>query len=222
MLNQKRMEGLFPSNKLGVLSPTFVGVGALGSWTTLMTAKLIGGGTTISIMDSDKVEEHNLCNQVYGMDDVGCNKAVAMKALLLNQCAMDDDTDIVTSGHYEFGGELGNVVFSCLDSMSARRLVFDGCADGTVMFESRLGVRHGQIYIVQKGDKASEDYWLEHWDEDGTIKFETSACGTRLTVGHIAALLGSLTTQLFMDYLNGKELPRSITACVEPYTIIED
>ena len=52
-----------------------IGCGGIGSWTTLLLAKM--GCSNITIYDDDLVEEHNIASQFFREEDLGKNKCIA-------------------------------------------------------------------------------------------------------------------------------------------------
>ena len=52
-----------------------VGLGGIGSWTSLYLAKM--GCQHLVLIDPDTVEEHNLASQFYQLDDVDCKKVMS-------------------------------------------------------------------------------------------------------------------------------------------------
>ena len=56
---------------------TIIGAGATGSWLALALAKL--GVEDITVWDFDIVEEHNIPNQAFGIQNIGFPKVTALQ-----------------------------------------------------------------------------------------------------------------------------------------------
>ena len=57
-------------------SITIIGAGATGSYIAWLLAKM--GCRDITVYDADKIENHNLPNQIYGIKDIGKKKVLAI------------------------------------------------------------------------------------------------------------------------------------------------
>ena len=124
---------------------TIIGAGSVGSFTALSLAKM--GIQDITVYDGDTVEEHNIPNQFYRMEDIGRPKVAAL-------------LDIV----YEFTGveikpvnelykdqELKGIVISAVDSMKARKLIWrrlKGIPGVDLYIDARMGAEVGKLYSI--------------------------------------------------------------------------
>lgn len=169
----------------------------------------------VTLWDSDIVESHNIPNQAFGVGQIGKNKAKAMRAIVKR------DTGLVYNTHGHWDGEpLGNVVFSCVDSMKVRKRILDSMKSG-LFIEIRMGVYHGQVFSIDTSIEEDRKFWHDNYVGDDVIE-EKSACGTSLTIGNTANLLSSLAGWQLIKHMNDEKLVRCLTACVNPYTIQEN
>jgi molybdopterin/thiamine biosynthesis adenylyltransferase len=124
-----------------------IGAGGIGSFTTLALAKM--GFEDITVWDYDMVEEHNLPNQFYPSGLVGQAKVSALARVV------KDFTDIEIStvkGEYK-GEPINGLVVMAVDSMSARKLIFDSNINREEcigFIDGRMGGNQLEVYSVLK------------------------------------------------------------------------
>jgi len=126
-----------------------IGVGAIGSYIAETLAKM--GVKKIYVYDPDVVELHNLPNQVYGLKDEGKKKVEALASYLRETCGVEvkaADTE-VGEGKYNFSG----IIFLCVDSMAARKEIWDKYLKLNInvdlLIEVRMGAEVGRIYTIK-------------------------------------------------------------------------
>src|SRR3990172_12168799 len=73
----QRQWDIVPMDALKKAHVTIVGVGGLGSFAALALAKM--GVGTLTLVDGDTVEEHNVANQLYGPEQLGLLKVEACR-----------------------------------------------------------------------------------------------------------------------------------------------
>ena len=172
------------------------------------------GMLSTTLWDSDSIESHNIPNQAFGLDMVGRNKAEAMAGIV----ERDTGLKYKHRGHWD-GEPLGSVVFSCVDSMEIRKKILDSMETG-LFIETRMGVYHGQVFSIDASIDEDREFWKGHYVGDDLVE-EKSACGTSLTIGSTANLLSSIAGWQLIKHMNDEKLARCITACVNPYTLLE-
>ena len=113
-----------PTRHLSVFSPhafgkkrvDIIGAGATGSRIVLSLAKL--GVENIHVWDFDKVEEHNIANQIYGLENIGEPKVRALADVIKKS------TGTAITAHDERvdgSKQLGEAVFLLTDTMESRK-----------------------------------------------------------------------------------------------------
>lgn len=169
----------------------------------------------VTLWDFDHVESHNIPNQAFSQSDVGKNKAEAMRERIIH------DTELVYPAKDKWDGEpLSGIVFSCVDNMNVRKNILESMTGG-IFIEVRMGVYHGQVFTVKHGDEEATKFWHNRWVGDDVVE-EKSACGSSLTIGSTAQLLSSIASWQGIHYMNGDPTAKCVTACVNPYTLIEE
>lgn len=183
-----------------------LGGGATGSWLALQLAKL--GIVNITVWDFDIVEEHNVPNQLFGIQHVGTLKVEALQQIIKEYT----NTEIKIKNERVTNQRLQGIVFCMVDSMSGRKEIFDNCikmkSAVKLFIEPRLGLNEGRIYNVIPTDlnhiKRYEDCWYS--DEEA----EVSACGTSQTVVTTAMSVASWCARQLINYHASVELDNEI------------
>ena len=158
-----------------------IGAGATGSWLVLILAKL--GISNISVYDYDIVEEHNIPNQLYGTNSIGKSKVQELKKIVFQQTGIRIKTFDKKIQNEEDTRNMKGYVFVLVDSMLFRERIFTyllNNAQVDMIFETRMGLEHGRIYVVNpKSSKDREKYRQTlYTDEDSAV----SACGASQSV----------------------------------------
>ena len=174
-----------------------IGVGATGSRVFASLVEL--GMKNISIYDDDVVEDHNLANQIYLDHDVNTLKveacrcfaneklgdlAEAEERLSIYNYRVDSTSDI------DFDG----IVFLMVDTMSARREIFDCQLDSnssvTRVIETRMASNYGDIYMIDPMSQIQVSEWYDTLSDDEPT--DTTACGSSITVGSTASIIANM------------------------------
>jgi molybdopterin/thiamine biosynthesis adenylyltransferase len=186
MIDPLRHIDVFSPDAWGSRRIDVIGAGATGSKVAMSLAKL--GIINIHVWDFDKVEAHNVGNQLFGNDDIGKLKVEALKEMVERQTG----TKITTHNERVDGTqELGHVVFLLTDTMSSRKEIF---AKGLkfklrtkLMIETRLGADGGRIYVINPSKLPEVKGWEDTLYGDDVA--EVSACGASITVGPTAGVV---------------------------------
>ncbi len=186
-----------PLRHLSVFSPhafgnkrvDVIGCGATGSRIVLGLAKL--GVENIHVWDFDKVEEHNVANQAFGLGDVGFLKTDALAALVKATTGAE-----ITAHSEKVDGTqaLGEIVFILTDTMASRKEIWDGALKfklrTSLLVETRMGADSGRVYSLnpnRSGQIKAYEQTL-YADEEA----EVSACGASVSVGPTAEVIAGL------------------------------
>ena len=115
-----RQSDLVPQSKLEEITATVIGVGAIGRQVALQLAAL--GVPKLQLMDFDTVEETNVTTQGYDFGDVGQLKVDATAGAVQRIDPLIDVEAI--PDRYRSRIEIGDTVFCCVDSISARTAIW--------------------------------------------------------------------------------------------------
>ena len=120
-----RQRDIVPPDRLAKCKATVIGVGAIGRQAALQLAAM--GVSWLQLIDFDRVEESNLASQGYLEDDLGRMKVDAT-ADLCQQINHRLEVHVVPE-RFRRSMEVGNVVFSCVDKIDTRRLIWEALKD---------------------------------------------------------------------------------------------
>jgi sulfur carrier protein ThiS adenylyltransferase len=119
-----RQADLVPSASLADLEVTVIGVGAIGRQLTLQLASL--GVRELRLVDFDRVELTNVTTQGYLQSDLGLAKVTAT-ARAVQQIDPTIRLHLVED-RFRPALPVGDVVFCCVDSISARSAIWRSAA----------------------------------------------------------------------------------------------
>lgn len=184
-----------------------IGVGATGSWVSLILSKL--GVRNITMYDMDIVEGHNVPNQLYSNDDIGKLKSAICKGycrvlgcpdtnILHVPLKVDKDNPIIPAEE--------EVIFCLVDSMDSRKEIFDmlvSTGKKYTWIETRMGLTGYRIYMIDTtNEKEIEKYRETLYSDDDA---EVSACGTSQSIVTTAVQCASHAVGLWLAKKNNAE-----------------
>lgn len=172
------------------------GTGGIGSWLSLLLARM---GYTLHLFDDDVIDESNMAGQLYKLSDVGKNKADAMVKIIRD---FSGNLDATANGRYTEESGTSDVVFSCFDNMSARKLMFEQWAadeDRKIFIDGRMNAETFQIFCVIKG---REDAYREKLFDDSEVPDQP--CSAKAT-SHTAAMLSGMMAAAFTNFVSNEK-----------------
>jgi molybdopterin/thiamine biosynthesis adenylyltransferase len=131
--------------KLSEIRLTVCGAGALGS--NLVETLLRQGFGRIRVIDKDRIEEHNVNNQIYGLNDVGNWKVQVLqnrmfRSLSVEVEAIRDELTEKNLAKYLAGSD---VVVDTFDNTESRKLVTEHCREqSTPCLHAGLSADYGE------------------------------------------------------------------------------
>lgn len=167
----KRQQDLVKPNDL-LFPITIIGVGGIGSHVAFHLAKM--GATHLTIIDPDKVEEHNIPSQLYSIDDVGTHKVSALQQII-NKFSPGKITPIPFVGTVqEYGASelpFGRIVICAVDSLEERRKIWE-------IIRPLLGGI--DLYIdVRMGGEQLRLFCVSPFSADSIVKYQKNMDSTR-------------------------------------------
>lgn len=205
MLDISRHKELF--NPYNFNTPiTIIGAGATGSWLALALAKL--GLTNITVWDFDVVEEHNVANQAFGLNEIGMFKTKALESII----SETTETVIKIKNQRFINQRLAGIVFLMVDSMEERKKIWENSIKMKVavklLIEPRMGLDVGRIYNVEPINLTHIKKYEETYYDDDVA--EISACGTSQTVISTALGIAAWCTRQLINWHNKVNLDNEI------------
>lgn len=182
-----------------------IGCGSIGSNVAELLVRY--GIKNIILWDYDRVESHNIANQLFYQDQIGTEKTKALAEILLR---INPELNIVFKERYE-GEMLQGHVFLCVDSMEVRQNIVDSNLDNRTvktMTDFRTGLLEGQSYLAnwsRKFNRINFRKTMNFTTEEAEKNTPTTACGTSLGVSPVVKATAIAGICNFTNFINEEE-----------------
>ena len=190
-----------------------IGCGSVGSTIAENLARC--GVTKMTLWDFDRVEPHNICNQMFRQQDVGKLKVEALKDILT-----DINPDIVDELELKPDGWQGKLlsgyIFLAVDSIELRRKFVEQHMDSPYVkaeFDFRTLLESAQHYAADWEDyKMKQDLLksMQFSHEEAKAETPVSACGVTLGVATTVRLVCALGVDNYINFVKGKGIKKLI------------
>lgn len=198
---------------------TLIGAGAIGSRIWLSLVEL--GITNITVWDFDKVEAHNIANQIYLDSHIGKPKVESLLNYYELKTGRPPPFDLrFIHGKFQEGDPLAGIVIMCVDTMEGRRTILAEAAGiAPWIVDTRMSSSYGDIIIFNGyDDNKIVAYEKTLFDDDKEV--EVSACGGSISVGMTASIMANLAVwQIIHALTNTDALDEKLTVFLKPVTI---
>lgn len=200
-----RHRELFDPNKFNKAIHV-IGVGATGSWLVFSLAKL--GLTNIHVYDFDKVEAHNIANQLFSISDIGEYKVEALKRIIKDTTGTE-----ITIHNKEVKEEVfSGIVFMMIDTMAGRKAIYESSVKYkpavSLLIEPRMGLHMARIYnILPLNNSSLNEYEKTFYTDE---EAEVSACGNSMTVISSALAVTAWCVRQLINFANECEMDEEI------------
>ena len=198
-----RQRDAIPADRLAGCDVAIVGVGALGRQVALQLAAV--GAPRLTLVDFDTVEESNLASQGYLEADLGRPKVQATA----EQCRRINShvETVEINDRFRRSTTVGNVLFACVDTIDARRLIWDA-VKGSVSFFGDGRMTAEVIRILTACDIDSRKHYTSTLFPQAEA--HAGACTARMTIFTANVAAGLLISQ-FTRWLRGLPTCRDLT-----------
>lgn len=169
-----------------------IGAGGIGSFLTLCLAKC--GFKDITVFDEDIVEEHNVPNQLYGLEHCGKPKVEALKELVsaLTGVSIVPKVEMVESLE-QLPLEMEMIYVFALDSLEARQTIYEQIkGTPSVLIDGRMGGEAYQIYVCRLDDEEQQ----QRYEHDLYVEGAEAPCGMRSIIYTLISLASEMTNQI--------------------------
>lgn len=190
-----------------------VGCGSVGS--TIAENLVRCGITELTLWDFDKVEPHNLANQMFRQQDIGKTKVDALFDML-----KDINPEVANTIELKPDGWKGKLmsgyIFLCVDSIELRREIVEKHMDSPyikAVFDFRTLLESAQHYAADWGDLKMKQDILKSMNfshEEAKEETPVSACGVTLGVATTVRLICALGVNNFINFVKGNGLKKLI------------
>ena len=201
---------LVNQERLGELGLTVVGCGVVGSLTALACVKL--GVGNLVLYDSDKVEIHNLSNQLYTKEDLDHNKAIACYEHLKHHTT-DNQRILTYNQAFKEQAITTEIVLASVDTIEARETILKQAIVSEVCklyIDSRMLANNLTVFTVDLTNNQDIEAFYKDFIED--ITNQEARCSAR-SVCYNGFMCASLVTSLIAKYANKQPLPLQLGYC---------
>lgn len=184
-----------------------IGCGSVGSTIAENLARC--GVTKMTLWDFDKVEPHNIVNQMFDQRHVGKPKVEALQDILIDiNPEIKDDIEIKPEGWK--GKLLSGYIFLAVDSIDLRREIVEKHFDSPyvkAMFDVRTMLTGAQHYAAAWDDyKMKKDFLgsMQFTHDEAAEEVQVSACGIVLGVVTTVRLISALAVNNYIRFVKGE------------------
>ena len=173
-----------------------IGAGGIGSWATLLLAKM--GIKKLTVYDSDLVSPHNLSTTCYTPAQLGRHKVDALAQVIESMTG----TKIKTRKRKYIGGLLKtDILISAVDSTKTRENLFKAAITHNVPFfvDGRIGGENLRVYALRLKDEREMHDYLDSLPKPG---FESPLSCTSQQVIDVGLTTASLIVRAVRQYLS--------------------
>ena len=161
-----------------------IGCGAIGSTVATMLTRM--GFDHFHLYDFDIVEDKNICNQTFSVEDVEQPK---VEAVFKNMRAINNGVTVTMHKEgWKPDTNLNGYVFLCVDSIELRKQIVTENAYNmlvTAFIDFRMGLTDAQTYLAVRENTKDMKCLLANMqftDEEAKAAMPVSACGSSLSV----------------------------------------
>ena len=183
-----------------------VGCGSVGS--TLAENLARCGVTKMTLWDFDKVEAHNICNQMFRQQDIGKLKVDALKDILTDiNPEIADEIELKPEGWQ--GKLMSGYIFIAVDNIELRKSIVEKHMDSPyvkAVFDFRTLLESAQHYAADWSDyKMKQDLLksMQFSHEEASEETPVSACGVTLGVATTVRLICALGVNNYINFVKG-------------------
>lgn len=175
-----------------------VGCGGIGSVTAEGLTRI--GIKQMFLIDPDKVELHNVANQMFYSGDIGQPKVLA----LMDRLGRSGDNEIMCLENYWQNDtsflQMGGIVVSAMDNMQSRKELFEHCSKSlvNVLIDGRLAGQVLEIYTVDMGDQTQTKAYSNSLFSDAEA---TPLSCTAAGIADMMFMVGGLIVQTIRNIL---------------------
>lgn len=198
-----------------------VGCGATGSHICEELARI--GCSDIHLWDMDKVDPHNITNQMFTELDVDMPKVDACKKAMAN---INGLIEVTTHGKGWQGQVLNGYVFLCVDNIDVHQKILEinkynkYCLG---FFEIRMRLTDAQAYFSTPRDPDSvteHQKTMNFTHEEAILATPISACGVQLSVVYTVKAITALQIANFVGYCLTQTAKKLILVDMKMFEVI--
>lgn len=191
-----------------------IGCGAIGSTLAENLARF--GFTKFTLYDFDRVEPHNIANQMFTQQDIGKYKTDAVTEMIgrINPDALKTVRKV--NEGWKPDTRLAGYVFLCVDNIDIRRQIATENLNNLnikAMFDFRMGLTDAQHYAANWSSEISKKEFLKTMNfthEEAAKAVPVSACNMTLSVCPTVRCIVGLGASNFVNFIKQKPLRKTV------------
>lgn len=190
-----------------------IGCGAVGSTIAELLART--GIENMTLYDFDKVEAHNIANQMFTSEDIGRLKCEALRDMILRiNPEADRGLKIVPEGYT--GQRISGYVFLAVDNIDLRREICEKNMKNAhikAVFDVRIRLEDAQHYAADWKNKQMVDNLLASMaftHEEAQAETPRSACNMELSIAPTVRDICSKAVVNFINFAKGGQLRKVV------------
>ncbi len=203
-----RQSELVPADRLGKVSATVIGVGAIGRQVALQLAAI--GTPRIQLIDFDHVDLSNTTTQGYRSSEIGQPKTMACAAAIREIDQAVDVTQI--EDRFRPRHPIGNAVFCCVDSIEARTAIWKSIKGKTAFWCDGRMLGEVLRILVATNQQSSDPYTTSLFS---ATEAQQGSCTSRSTI-YAASIAAGMMIHQFTRWL--RDLPIDCDASINLLT----
>lgn len=190
-----------------------VGCGSVGSSIAENLARY--GITNITLWDFDKVESHNIVNQMFTNKHIGMSKVEALKDIIV-EINPDAESHIELKPEGWNGQMLTGYVFLAVDNIEIRKEIVKKNFNNLnikAMFDFRTELEGAQHYAARWNNIKEKQAFLESMNfshEEASAETQVSACGTVLGVATTVRIISELGVNNFVYFVKNGDIKKMV------------
>lgn len=186
-----------------------IGCGSVGSTVAENLARC--GVTKMTLWDFDKVEQHNIVNQMFTEKHVGMMKVEALRDILFDiNPEIKNELKIEPNGWQ--GKMLSGIIMLAVDSIDIRKQIVEQHMDNPyvkAVFDFRTELTGAQHYAADWSNYKQKQNLLATMNfthEEAANETPTSACGITLGVATTVRIVSALGVNNYIKFVKGEGL----------------
>lgn len=153
----RNQERLLDGEAIKTTKIILIGAGAIGSYFAATLAKM--GARDITVYDDDKIEDHNISNQLYPVYLIGKPKVEALETVAFDYG--EAKVKAINERWNHDNAQDGDIIVVAVDDMDVRKAIWDyyKSRPHKLFLEGRMAAQVFSVFGVEAQNKAAQDYY---------------------------------------------------------------
>ena len=189
-------------------------------WNSFLLILSLLGFNNIVVYDFDIIEEYNIPNQFYRIEDIGKHKTVALKEIVKSFSDIDIEiNNIEVTEKTIIEDELNIIYILTFDTLKNRKLIFDKIKhlNENYIVDSRCG---GEEYHILSYNLSNKNE-VNEWEKSFNIKETNLPCGEK-SICYTNLSVAAEVCNIIKKINNGEQYPNKLIRHMKTYNIINN